>query len=276
MAPPDSASHSAPTAAGEQPAPLGAHVRRLLALALPSTLSQLGAMLLMVVDVVMLGRVSVAALDAASLGRVWALGTMVLAMGLLYGLDPVATQAWGAGNRRRYEGAFGSGVAIALLATVPVGLLWLLTGPSLRLFGQQPALTDEAARFVLAQLPGLPFLLLFLVARQYLQARGSVLPAMWVTLAGNAVNIFLNWVLIFGRYGLPALGVVGSGLATATTHLFLAVALLLWMRRRGDPLDWRGAWARGRRRREVVEVLGYGWPVALQLLLEIWTFQLAT
>ena len=260
----------------ERPSPLGLHLRRLLALALPSTIAQLGAMLLMVVDVLMLGRVSVEALDSASLGRVWALGTMVAGMGLVFGIDPVATQAWGSGNRRRYEGALGSGIAVALLTSVPIGALWLLTGPSLRLLGQEPELTAGATQFVLAQLPGLPFLLVFIAAKQYLQAQGSVLPAMWVTLVGNAVNVGLNWLLIFGRGGLPALGVFGSGIATSITHAFLAAALLLWMRWRGEPGDWRGAWQRGRRRRELAELVGYGWPVATQLLLEVWTFQVAT
>ena len=108
----------------EAPASVGIHVRRLLALAIPSTIAQLGAMLLMVVDVLMLGRVSVAALDAASLGRVWALGTMVGAMGLVFGIDPIAAQSWGAGNRRRYEGALGSGIAVALLASLPSTTSW--------------------------------------------------------------------------------------------------------------------------------------------------------
>ncbi len=256
--------------------PVATHVRRLLALALPSTVAQLGAMLLMVVDVLMLGRVSVAALDSASLGRVWALGTLVAAMGLVFGIDPVASQAWGGGDRRRYEAALGSGVGMALLSSLPVGALWLLAGPLLRLFGQQPALTAGAARFVLAQLPGLPFFLVFIAARQFLQGQGSVLPAMWVTLAGNGVNVALNWMLIFGRCGLPALGVAGSGLATSLTHVFLAGALLLWMRLRYEPTDWRGAWSRGRRRRELSEVAGHGWPIAVQLLLEVWTFQVAT
>ncbi len=260
----------------ERPSSVGTHVRRLLALSLPSIIAQLGAMLLQVVDVLMLGRVSVEALDAASLGRVWALGTMVPAMGLVYGLDPVAAQAWGSGNRRRYEGALGSGIAIALVGSLPVAALWLFTGPSLRLLGQEAALTEGAADFVLAQLPGLPFLLVFFAARQYLQAQGSVLPAMWVTLLGNVVNVLLNWLLIFGRWGLPALGIFGSGLATSLTHVFLAAALLLWMRRRREPTDWRAAWARGRRRRELVEVAGYGWPVATQLFLEVWMFQIAT
>ncbi|HET9766334.1 MAG TPA: MATE family efflux transporter, partial [Thermoanaerobaculia bacterium] len=260
----------------ERPSSFGVHLRRLLALAVPSTIAQFGAMLLMVVDVLMLGRVSVEALDSASLGRVWALGTMVAAMGLVFGIDPVATQAWGSGNRRRYEGALGSGIAVALLTSVPIGALWLLTGPSLRLLGQEPELTGGATQFVLAQLPGLPFLLVFIAAKQYLQAQGSVLPAMWVTLVGNALNVGLNWLLIFGRGGLPALGVFGSGIATSITHAFLAAALLLWMRWRGEPGDWRGAWQRGRRRRELAEVVGYGWPVATQLLLEVWTFQVAT
>jgi MATE family multidrug resistance protein len=260
----------------ETTAPVRAHVRRLLALALPSTVAQLGAMMLMVVDVLMLGHVSVEALDAASLGRVWALGTLVPAMGLVFGIDPVAAQAWGSGNRRRYEGALGTGVAVALLSGVPVAALWLVTGPALRLFGQEPALTEGASRFVLAQLPGLPFLLVFLAARQYLQSQGSVMPAMWATLLGNGVNILLNWLLIFGRWGLPELGVLGSGLATSITHVFLAAALFGWMRHRREPSDWRAAWARGRRRRELGEVAGYGWPVATQLFLEVWTFQIAT
>jgi MATE family multidrug resistance protein len=273
---PTASARGASRALHEPAASVGTHVRRLLALAVPSTIAQLGAMLLMVVDVLMLGRVGVEALDAASLGRVWALGTMIGAMGLVFGIDPVATQAWGSGNRRRYEGALGSGIAVALLTSLPVGALWLVTGPSLRLLGQDPALTAGATRFVLAQLPGLPFLLVFYATKQYLQARGSVLPAMWVTLVGNAVNVALNWILIFGRWGIPALGIVGSGLATSLTHAFLAGALLAWMRWRRDPTEWRGAWERGRRRRELVEVLGHGWPVATQLMLEVWTFQAAT
>lgn len=276
MAAPSASDPLDDSAGPERPSPFATHLRRLLALALPSTIAQLGAMMLMVIDVLMLGRVSVAALDSASLGRVWALGTLVAGMGLVFGIDPVATQAWGSGNRRRYEGALGSGIAMALLSSVPIGALWLLTGPSLRLLGQDPALTGGATQFVLSQIPGLPFFLIFLAAKQYLQAQGSVLPTMWITLVGNGVNVFLNWVLIFGHLGLPALGVVGSGLATSITHAFLAAALLLWMRVRREPSDWRGAWARGWRRRELVEVAGYGWPVAAQLMLEVWTFQIAT
>ena len=261
---------------GEGRVGVGGHLRALFALAVPAIAAQLGSMLLMVVDVAMLGRVSVEALDAAALGRVWIWGTIVFGMGLVFGIDPIATQAFGAGDRARLDRSLGSGLAIALLASAPIGALWLAAGPFLRLLGQSPELASEAQRFVLAQLPGLPFLLLFMAAKQYQQAQQIVLPAMWITFAGNAINVFLNWLLIFGHWGLPALGVVGAGLATSMTHAFLAGAILLWMRRRGGPASWRRAWREGWERSALREAWRYGTPVGVQLGLEVWAFQVAT
>jgi MATE family multidrug resistance protein len=269
-------SSSPALAASTPPTSTGTHLRRLLALAVPAIAAQLGAMLLMVVDVAMLGRVSVEALDAAALGRVWVWGTQVFGMGLVFGIDPLVTQAFGAGDRRRLDRAFGTGLALALLASIPIGLSWLLCAPALRLLGQSPELAREAERFVVAQLPGLPFFLIFLVAKQYQQAQGIVLPAMWLTFAGNALNVWLNWLLIYGNWGAPRLEVVGAGIATSITNAALAGALLLWMRRRGGPASWRLAWQEGRRRGELRAVSAFGLPVALQLALEVWAFQVAT
>jgi MATE family multidrug resistance protein len=272
-----SQSPPAPTPTGRDGAvaPVRTHVRRLLALAVPATAAQVGAMLLQVVDVAMLGRLSVHALDAAALGRVWVLGTVIVGMGLVLGMDPVAAQAVGAGDRRRLDGAFGSGIALALLASLPIGALWLFTGPILRLLGQEPALAADAQRYVFAQLPGLPFFLVFLAAKQFLQAQGSVWPTMWVTFAGNAFNVVANWALIFGRLGMPALDVAGAGLATSLTQVFLAVALLLWLRR-GAFAPAAAAVRAGMRRAALSLVLHHGTPVAAQLGLELWAFQIAT
>lgn len=255
---------------------VGEHLRRLLALAVPATTAQLGAMLLMVVDIAMLGRVSVEALDGAALGRVWVWGTMVFGMGLVFGIDPVATQAFGSGDTRRLDRAFGTGIALALVASVPIGASWLLCAPALSLLGQSPELAATAQRFVIAQLPGLPFFLVFLAAKQYLQAKGIVQPAMWVTLAGNLLNVLLNYALIFGHWGFPRLEVTGAGIATSLTNAALAVALLLWMRRHGGPSRWRDAWRAGWRRTSLGEVWWLGLPVAIQLALEVWAFQVAT
>lgn len=251
------------------------HFRRLVALAIPVTLAQLAGMFLMVVDLLMLGRVGVDALGAASLGRVWMLGTLVFGMGLLFGLDPIASQAWGAGDRRAMRQVLGSGLVMAGILSVPIGALWLVTGPILAFFGQDPGLAGTATVYVWTQIPGLPFFLGFITLKQYLQARGRVMPAMWITLAANLFNVVVNWVLIFGHFGFPPLGVMGAGIATSLTHLVLFVALFGWIRR-GARMRLGALLRRGLRRTGLLSIFRFGYPVAFQLGLEMWTFQIAT
>ncbi|HVS02329.1 MAG TPA: MATE family efflux transporter [Thermoanaerobaculia bacterium] len=259
------------------PHSVAAHLRRLVALALPVTAAQLGSMMLLVVDLLMLGRVGVEALDAASLGRVWVMGTIVFGMGLAFGIDPVATQAFGAGDDERLVGALGNGLVLALFASLPIALLWSGTGPVLGLLGQSPELSHQAHVYVITQIPGLPFFLLFTVLKQHLQAQGIVQPAMWVTFAANGFNAVANWVLIFGHWGAPALGVAGAGIATSLTHVVLVLGLVGWMHRQGLPRrSWREVWRRGLERRGIAELARFGSPVALQIGLEMWAFQIAT
>lgn len=257
--------------------PVGREVRKLTALATPTALTQLLSMMMWTVDVLMVGHVGVDALNAVSLGRIWLLGTGILGMGLVYGLDALASQAHGARDRARLGDALLHGVTLALLLSVPLGALQLCTERVLLFFGQAPALAATAHRFVVVQIPSLPFYLLYIALKQYLQARGIVRPALWISVLGNLVNLFLDWVLIYGRLGFPALGVTGSGLSTAITEVLMAVGLLFVIRRhrlqRGadtvlDPrlIRWRG----------LAEIAGLGAPVALQFALEYWAFALAT
>jgi len=252
-------------------------IRRLTLLATPVALTQLSAMLLWTVDLVMVGRLGVTSLNAVSLGRLWVMGTTVCAMGLIFGVDPIASQAHGARDRRRLSRALLHVVAVALASSLPLAGLFLATERVLLAFGQDPATAALAHRYVVVQIPGLPFYLLFLALKQYLQARGIVRPAMWVSFGGNAFNVVVNAILIFGLAGAPRLGAVGAGVATAMTSalLFGSLVLLMWRRRlqRGSAtvLDPREV-----RRPELLEVLRLGAPVALQLLFEYWAFAFAT
>ena len=252
-------------------------VRKLVALATPVALTQLSAMLLWTVDLLMVGHVGLVHLNAVSLGRIWVMGTTVVASGLLFGLDPIAAQAHGARDRDRLGRVLLHGSALALAASVPVALLWLATGPILAAFGQDPETVALAARYVRVQIPGLPFFLLYLVLRQYLQARGLVRPAMWIAFGANVFNAALNWPLVFGELGLPRLGAVGAGIATAVTQVAMLAALLVAFRRlrlqRGSRtvLDPRRL-----SRRELAEIAALGAPVAFQLALEYWAFGITT
>jgi MATE family multidrug resistance protein len=197
----------------------------------------------------------------------------MFANGVIFGLDPIVAQAHGARDGARAGRALQQGLWLALLLSVPVALLWTGTGAFLRLAGQDPALAHAAHEFTLIQIPSIPFFLAFGALRQYLQGRELVRPALWVMIAANLWNLFFNWVLVFGHLGAPALGLVGSGLATCLSRIFSLLGLA-WLVL-GLGLH-RGAWVPWSRaaldRRELLQVVAIGLPVAIQMSLEIWAF----
>lgn len=257
--------------------PLRREVSRLVRLAVPVVVTQLATMMLGVVDTLMVGHVSVQTLAAASLGHLWTFGTMVFAMGVVFGIDPLVTQAHGAGDARRQALALQRGLIVGLLISVPVAVLWLFTDRAMLLLGQDAELARLARTYAVVQIPSLPFFMGYTTLRQYLQGRGIVGAAMAVAIVANVVNALANWVLIFGELGFPALGILGAGLATTCTRVFMFVVLVA--------LAWRlrlleGGWIPWSResfdRRGIGEVLSHGWPVGTQFALEVWAFQAAT
>jgi multidrug resistance protein, MATE family len=250
---------------------------KLTSLATPVALTQLSSMLLWTIDLLMVGQIDVLAFNAVALGRLWVMGTSICAMGLIFGLDAIASQAHGARNRERLGDVLLHASVLALAISVPLGGLWLGTERLLLAFGQDPATAALAHRFVVVQIPGLPCYLLFVAVRQYLQARGIVRPAMWVSFGACGLNAGLNWLLIFGHLGLPRMGVVGAGVATAITELMM-VAGLLWAIRRYRLQ--RGATTitdlTRLRVKGLAEILRLGAPVALMLALEYWAFAISS
>lgn len=256
--------------------PVRAEIRRLAALALPVAATQVSYMLLGVVDTLMLGRFSVEALSAAALANVWIWGTLQLAMGILFGIDPIVAQAHGARDGGRAASALQRGLVLSLALSVPLGLLWLGTEEFLCATGQDPGLAAAAERYTRIQIPSLPFFLVFLTLRQFLQCREIVRPALWVMAAANVVNLAGNWALIFGHLGLPRLGLEGAALATSLSRA-ACLAVLVALVVRLDLLH--GAWRPWSRRvlepRGLLEILRLGLPVGLQLSIEAWAFSAA-
>ncbi len=252
-------------------------LRRLVVLAAPIVVTQVGTMLMGVVDMLMVGSVGRDALAAAALGNLWTMGTLVIGMGLTLGIDPILTQANGAGDARAVGLVVQRGLVMAAIAGVPTALMWLWTGPALELAGQDPVLAAMAHDYVLMQLPSVFGFLGFMVLRSYLQGRSIVAPAMWVTLIANVFNALLNWVLIFGELGAPAMGLRGAGIATGVTRSLMLVALAGWIWRAGLQ---RGAWTPWSRAAlapaGLLEIARFGVPVGVQLGLEMWAFQAAT
>lgn len=252
-------------------------LRRLLQLGAPAAFTQLGWMMLGIVDALMVGQLGVHELDAAALGNIWTFGTLVFGMGILLGMDPVVAQAHGAGDHDRVARSLHHGMVLAVLVGAPITALWLWTGDVMRAFGQAPALADGAQVYVEVQLWSVIPFLAFNALRQYLQGRGIVTPALWAVVFGNLFNVVANWALVFGHLGFPAMGLHGAGLATAATRVVLLVVLvaIVWRFRLHD-----GAWRRPDRdafdRESLKAILRHGLPVGIQYGLEGWAFQFAT
>jgi MATE family multidrug resistance protein len=239
--------------------------------------TQAGTMLLGVVDTMMVGHVGPDALGAATLGHLWVMGTSIFGLGIIFGMDPIVTQAHGRGDPRSMGLALQRGLVLSVLLSVPVGALWLWPDTILIWLGQKPELCRLARGFILVQAPSLPAFFAFNALRQFLQGRGVVKPALWVVIAANILNAFLNWCFIYGNLGCPALGVTGSGISTSITRFFLFFALLaLVLRGRLHAGAWR-PWSRESfRLAGLMELLRHGTPVSIQIGLEVWAFQIAT
>jgi len=198
----------------------------LLALALPVVVVQVGLMLMGVVDSVMVGRVSAAALAGVALGNVYFFAFAIFGVGVVMSLDPVVAQAVGARDDAAIARAVQRGLLLSLLLTVPVSIPLGFAGPLLTLLGQPADAVPIAHAYVLRIIPGVFPFFAFVVFRQTLQAMGRLAPIVWLTLLANALNALLDWTMVYGHWGMPAMGANGAAWATTTSRWAMVIGLM--------------------------------------------------
>lgn len=243
----------------------------LIRLALPIIAVNLGMSLMGAVDTLMVGRVSAEALAAVAIGNVGFFAVAMLGVGVILSLDPVISQALGADDDRGVSLGIQRGVLIAVGLSLPLGALLLLAERAASVLGQPREILAGIGTYTTILAPTvLPFLL-FAVGRQALQALHRVAPVVWVIVLANLLNLLLNKWLIFGGWGIPALGVAGSAWATAVSRVVMVLALLLLARRELWPhlRPWQPDAAQPA---AIGHLFRIGVPIALQLEVEFITF----
>ena len=194
------------------------------ALAWPVVLARVASLMLGLVDTWMVGRLGTSEMEAVGLADVCQFGSLILAIGIIQGIDPIVSQAKGAGDRRRMGLAVQRGLIVALLLTLPLSIFWLYTGDLLKLLGQSDANALLADEYAHAQMFSIaPFLCLFAI-QQWLLGRGIMKTPLYIVIAANFVNVPLNEALIFGKFGFPEMGVKGAAIATGLTRVFSVIA----------------------------------------------------
>jgi MATE family multidrug resistance protein len=195
-------------------------------LAIPLALTQLGQIAMMTSDLMLIGRLGDDAVAAASLGHAALFSAFMIGLGFVSAVAPLAAQAVGAREPRMVRRALRVGMWAGIFAGVPITYLLLHTEKILLWFGQPPQLAALAGNY----LDGMAWCLtpawLFIALRSFMSAINQPRPALWITLAAIPANTALAYALIYGAAGLPALGILGAGLATTLISIGMLVAAL--------------------------------------------------
>ncbi len=258
-------------------ATIRAELAPMLRLALPVVLAELGWMSMGIVDTIMVAPLGPAAIGAAGIGTSVHMAVAVFGMGLLLGLDTLVAQAYGAGDARDCHRWLIHGLALGAALSVPIVAVCLAALAAIPYAGFHPdvePLLDGYFGVVLwSTLP----LLLYAALRRYLQGMHAVLPIAFALVTANLINVAANWTLIFGHFGLPALGVRGAAWATFISRLYMLGVLWLAVRHYDRT---RNSGLAGVSRQLSRERLGrlwrLGFPAASQVTLEVGVFDLAT
>lgn len=256
---------------------LRAEMRPTLRLALPLVLAEIGWMTMGIVDTVMVGHLpdSANSIGAVSISSSIFNVVAFFGGGVLIGLDTLVAQAFGAGKREDCHRSLVNGIYLSVVMTpLLMAPVWFF-GPLLQALHIDPVVARLAVPYMKALAIGLFPLMLYFAVRRCIQAMNMVRPVAFALVTANLINLLFNWVLIYGKWGAPAMGVVGSGWSTALARLYMALVLvgyLLWYdhRHRTELLktpvnvDFR------RIRRLII----LGLPAATQMTLEISVFAL--
>ena len=249
----------------------------MVTLSVPVVLSELGWMAQGIVDTIMVGKLGPAAIGAVALGNAVYYTLAIVGIGLLLGLDTLVSQAYGRKDHEECHRWLAQGVYLACILALPMMLVFYVASFGFAPCGIAAELAAPAGGYLRILEWGTLPLLLYGGTRRYLQGVGDVRVITLTYVVANLLNWFGNWLLIYGKWGLPAMGVNGSALATVIARIFMAAALLgfAWRyeRKRGHPLFRHWAGPSLSRLKELVRL---GAPAAGQILGEVGAWNLAT
>ena len=259
------------------------YYKRNLRVALPVMLTQLGASLVGLFDSIMVGRYATVDLAAVSFSNALFFTVMVFAMGALMGLTPLVGIIVGAHQSATEKGElegvsdlFQNGMLFTVILSVLT--LVLLGGciPFLHCFGQDPEVIEVARPYyILIVISIVPFLF-FTFFKQFLEGLGNTSVAMVITLVMNGLNIFLNWLFIYGHWGCPELGATGAGIGSLVSRVGMPICFFLAMYWRKE---WKGYLMSMRWKRfsmpTIKKLTNIGFPIGVQTLMETIAFTAA-
>lgn len=252
------------------------HYKALVSLGLPIVIGQIGVIILGFADTLMIGHHSTAELGAASfVNNVFNLA-IIFSTGFSYGLTPIVGGLFGtsqyapAGQALRNSLLANSLVAFLITLCMSV-LYW-----NVESLGQPEELIPLIKPYYLVLLASLVFVMLFNCFKQFTDGITDTRTAMWILLGGNVLNIFGNYLLIYGKCGLPELGLLGAGISTLFSRMVMVVVFVCIFLRSSRFVRYKVGFLRmGWSKAMFCRLNGLGWPIAFQMGMETASFSLS-
>ncbi|HPN36951.1 MAG TPA: MATE family efflux transporter [Melioribacteraceae bacterium] len=200
------------------------NIKETIKLALPISIGQLGHILMAVTDTIMVGHLGAMQLAAASVANAVFSTFMIFGLGLSIAITPITAVYVGAKDTNKLKSLLYTSLIINMIAGIII-LLAIIWGSNYLAYLNQPKDVTILMKsyFQVIGISILP-IMLFQSYKQFLEGLSDVKSAMYINLLANVANIILNWVLIYGKFGFPALGLLGAGIATLLTRTIMSIS----------------------------------------------------
>lgn len=224
----NSVTHNLPSKGANRVIRVTTEVRALLALALPIIVSQVATTAMGFVDAVMAGRVGPRDLAAVALGNSIWVPVFLLMSGILLATTPKVAQRFGADTHSDIGPIVRQALWLAVMTGLCAAFVLIGAEPLLHVMNVAPDLIEPCMGYLHGIASGMPAVGLYCVLRNFSDGLGKTRPSMVLGLCGLALNIPLNYIFIYGHFGVPAMGGVGCGWATAIVMWFMALGMVVW------------------------------------------------
>ena len=252
------------------------HIKETLKLASPVVIGQLGHMMLGVVDSLMVGRLGAVPLAASSLVNGLILLILVLGIGMSVALTPLVAIAKGSDNHDECGIILRQGLLVNLIFSFLLVIPIYFFSDIVYYLDQPVEVAAQAESYLkILNFSIIPFML-FQTYKQFSEGLSYTKPPMYILVASNIVNVFGNWVLIFGNLGFPRMELDGAGYSTLLTRVFIVVAIFLYIRnsksfKEFDPsLKFRSI-----NKAVIKKIINLGIPGGFQMFFEVGGFVFA-
>lgn len=252
------------------------HYRELLTLGIPIVIGQIGTIVLGFADTLMIGHHSATELAAASFVNNMINLAIIFSTGFSYGLTPVVGSLFGQGRNQEVGRTLKNSIFANTILAVIVCAAMIALFLNVQHLGQPEELLPYIKPYLAVLIISLPFVLWFNAFKQFTDGITDTKVSMWILLGGNILNILGNYILIYGRLGMPEMGLVGAGISTLVSRILMVVVYLILFFSSSRYTVFRQGFFHGcLNKPDFVLLNRLGWPIAGQMGMETASFSLS-